>query len=145
MYYLDTSFIIASLTAGEVSSLQARKWLTEYSTADLVISRWVDAEVSSASSIKVRTGALTISQRADMLQQWHCFRDDSTLMAEVVAEDFQVAGKFALQHELSLRASDALHISVALRQRCTLATFDTRMAEAAVLLGVPVADTNIAV
>ena len=75
MNYLDASVVVALLTP-EVGSDRAEAWLQ--ATEDKpCISPWVNSEVSSALSIKVRTNALSLETRAIALADWHRLRDAS--------------------------------------------------------------------
>jgi uncharacterized protein len=137
MHYLDTSFIVSAMMPDEAVSEASRDWLETHSEG-LVISHWVITEVASALSMKVRTGQLTIEQRADVQQTWRNFQETSLALLEIRLEDFQIAARFAERHELNLRASDALHIAVAHYMGYTLVTLDRRMADAAVACGMVV-------
>lgn len=139
MHYLDTSFIVAALVPEEVSSPQARDWLRRGGGTALAISNWVVTEVSSALSIKVRTGELTVEQRADVLTEWQRMRDGSLSILQVEESAFGIAARFAARHDLGLRAGDALHLAIASAAGCTLVTLDKSMAKAAPELGVPLA------
>jgi uncharacterized protein len=137
MHYLDTSFIISSMMPDEAASEDSRAWLDIYGER-LVISHWVVAEVASALSMKVRIGALTTEQRADVKETWKNFLDTSLSLIEIRSEHFHTAARFAERHDLNLRASDALHIAVACAAGATLVTLDKRMADSAVACGVVV-------
>lgn len=137
MHYLDTSFIISAMMPDEVASEASRSWLEENGDT-LVISHWVITEVASALSMKVRTGQLTIEQRADAQQTWQNFQETSLALVEMKLEEFQTAARFAERYELNLRASDALHIAIAYHMGYTLVTLDKHMALAAVACGVVV-------
>jgi predicted nucleic acid-binding protein len=135
MHYLDTSAIVASLTE-EVSTKRMRAWLEQPAKASMAISDWTLAEVPNALSLKVRTGALPIRERNEVLSFWRASLVATFARLSVTAADFELAGSFAERHELNLRASDDLHIAVAYASGCTLVTLDKRMAEAAVACGV---------
>jgi uncharacterized protein len=139
MYYLDTSFIVSSLTSQEVRSDDARDWLEMHGNQSLAVSEWAITEVSSALSLKIRTSQIDFAQRAAAMLRWRTFLADSLSVIRVETGDFETAALFAEYHELSLRAGDALHIAIAQRTGCTLVTLDQKMADAAVILGVPVA------
>jgi uncharacterized protein len=139
MFYLDSCFVVASLVDDEVYSNIARQWLRANAASDLAISPWVETEVASAASMKVRTKDLSLEKRAEFLLSWHRLRDTSLATVMIENGDFEIASSFASRHELSLRGSDALHIAIASRSHCTLVTLDQKMADAATILGVPVA------
>jgi predicted nucleic acid-binding protein len=108
MIYLDTSVVVALLTPEERSA-QALDWFGQ-SREPLISSDWLITETHSALGIKQRHHGLSSGARqaADLLQD----------------------------PGLGLRAGDALHLAVALHSRCThLASFDSRMQQAAVVLG----------
>lgn len=137
MDYLDTSVIVAALTP-ERATARIQAWLAEQEAGQLVISGWVSTEVSSALSIKIRTGALNLEQRADVLAAWHRLREASLLVETLSAAHFETAARFVERHDLGLRAGDALHLAVASASGHRLVTLDRQMAEAAPALGVPV-------
>ena len=137
MHYVDTSAIVAML-AYEQAGSQIRTALQGKEAEGLMISSWVVTEVSSALSLKIRTGELTVQTRAAALAQWQAIRESSFAELPVDAEAFYAAARYATRHELSLRAGDALHLAICAANGCTLVTLDERMAKAALELGVPV-------
>jgi uncharacterized protein len=139
MFYLDTSFIVSALSANEVDSEQSRDWLAANIESSMVVSDWVDTEVSSALSLKVRTGEMTLEQRADVLTEWNRFRDSSLSVIAVAREDFQKAAAFAQRHSLGLRAGDALHLALVQSIGGVLVTLDKKMALVAPEFGIVVA------
>ena len=138
MHYLDTSFIVSALAPDEIASKASRLWLRERAEDALMISHWVMTEVSSALSLKVRTGQLTLDQRTDVHQEWRAFRETSLGLIDIIQDDFLTAASYAERHALNLRAADALHLAIAKRTSCTLMTLDSRMADAARVVGVMV-------
>ena len=136
MRYLDTSFIVSALTPDEIASKASRLWLREHSEVGLMISHWVLTEVSSALSLKVRTGQLSLDQRTDVQNGWRAFRETSLGLIDIIQDDFLTAASFAERYALNLRAGDALHLAIARRTGCTLMTLDRRMADAAHEVGV---------
>lgn len=137
MIYVDTSAIVAALTR-EATTLRVQNWIELQPEGELSISPWVATEVSSALSIKTRTGALTIENRAEIMAIWAELQREIFVTIPIAANHFETAARFADQHELSLRAGDALHLAVASSAGYRLATLDTTMADAAPKLGVPV-------
>jgi predicted nucleic acid-binding protein len=138
IYYLDTSAAVAAHTR-EVATERVQAWLGDAAPGALRVSRWVLTEFSSALSLKVRTGALTLEQRARVLANWTHFVNDEITVMDVTPDAFDLAASYAGRHDLGLRAGDALHLAVASTQGLALVTLDERMAMAAPELGVPVA------
>ena len=133
--YLDTSVLVAALT-NEVSTLKVQQWLARQEPGSLSISRWVSTEFSSALSIKTRTAQITSKQRADVMAEFAQLKSDTLLVHEIEVHHFESAALLAGRHELSLRAGDALHLSIALNLGVTLATLDRILAGAALAVGV---------
>lgn len=69
---------------------------------------------------------------------WRQFRTDSLADIEVAPHHFEAAARMCDRPDLGLRAGDALHIAIAESGHLTLVTLDTRMADAALQLGIPV-------
>ncbi|MGK6355264.1 type II toxin-antitoxin system VapC family toxin [Sphingomonas sp. DT-207] len=137
MIYLDASLAVALLTPEEHSE-QADAWFARQPVGSLFISGWVVTEVSSALALKVRSNALTLDRRAAALAAWNVLREASFLTLAVEDEHFEKAAQIADRYDLGLRGGDALHLAIARDAGCRLATFDKRMANAALELGVPV-------
>lgn len=137
MIYPDTSIVIAALTP-DASTSRIQDWLAEQGAGMLVISDWVVTEVSSALAIKLRTKALDIEKRAEIMAVWHRMQIENLHSVPVLPIHFELAARFIDQLELSLRAGDALHLAVASTQGYHLATLDKVMAAAGPVFGVPV-------
>jgi predicted nucleic acid-binding protein len=88
-------------------------------------------------AIKLRTGQISLEQRAAALAMFNKLVAESFTVLGVTGGQFRAAAKFADQHALGLRAGDALHLAIASEHGATVHTLDQRLAEAGPALGVP--------
>jgi predicted nucleic acid-binding protein len=122
----------------ETATADAQAWLRRRAGDDLLISDWVVTEVSSALSLKLRTGAVDLPQRAAALAAFSQMSVETFTVLPVLASHFQAAAHFADRHDVGLRGADALHLAVCAAHGATLATLDRRLRDAALGLGVVV-------
>ena len=133
--YLDTSLLVAALTR-EADTERMQAWLSAQEPEMLAISEWVTTEFSSALSIKLRTGQIQASHRADALAMFQRLIAESFTVLPVSGLQFRTAARFADRSTLGLRAGDALHLAICADHGATLCTLDRRLREAGPELGV---------
>lgn len=135
MLYLDTSLLVAAYTH-ETGTERALAFLENRERERLAISGWVVSEFSAALSMKIRTGEIDEAYRAEASALFAQAAAESLEMISVTTTHFKAAAKFVEQHELGLRAADALHLAVAGDAGATICTLDKRLANAGKSLGV---------
>ena len=133
--YLDTSLLVAALT-NEAETARMQAWLAAQPPDELTISDWVVTEFSSALSIKLRTGQLQPTHRADALSMFTRLVAESFTLLSIGGQQFRTAARYADQYALGLRAGDALHLAVCADHGATLCTLDRRLGKAGAALGV---------
>ncbi|MCE3290313.1 MAG: twitching motility protein PilT [Caulobacter sp.] len=137
MFYLDTSLIV-SLITNEAHTPDARGWLSNHLTDELAISLWVTTEVSSALSMKLRTGQIDAAERGQAASAYAALVAGSLLNLPISTTAFTVAARYSDREDLGLRGPDALHLAIAAEHGAELCTMDRPLARAALALGLPV-------
>jgi predicted nucleic acid-binding protein len=127
--------MVAALT-NETRTSDAQAWLQAQPPGEIAISEWGITEFSSALSLKLRVGSITVDQRAAALASFRRLTDRSLRVLTVTSSMFRIAAGFADQQALVVRAGDALHLAAALENGSTLWTLDLRLANAGPGLGV---------
>lgn len=126
---------MASLT-NEVATGRVLAWLSAADPHDLMISDWVTTELSSALTIKVRSGQIDTVHQANALAEFNRLSRETFTVLPVDRVHFRMAALLASQHGLGLRAGDALHLALCGDRGLTLCTLDRRLSEAGSALGI---------
>lgn len=134
MFYCDTSLLVSILVT-EAHSAAARNWLGQQDFSALVISEWVSVEIVSALAKKQRMGDLSAVKRARIWAVWTDAFASRTVVADIEARDFRLAGTLVDSGRRGLRAADALHLAICERHGLALATLDRDLADAARAIG----------
>lgn len=113
-------------------------WPTAWAGGDLAISAWVATEFSAPLSIKFRTGTIDSQHRSVAPSAFTRLTATSLVMLPIDERTSRTAARFADQTHPGFRAGDALHRAIAANAGLTVATLDTRPAEAGAAVGVPV-------
>lgn len=135
--YADASVLVALFVP---DAFHERAWRFVRDARPIVlISDFAAAELASALARRVRTGEFSVVQvreAFDAFDGWARFRGPRL---ETTTSDVETAERFLRRLESNLRTPDALNLAIAQRYSAAIATFDTRMAEAAAALGLEVA------
>lgn len=135
MVYVDTSVWVAALCREPFTDL-AQGWLEKQAAGTLHASGWVQAEFSSALSMKQRSGQLDAAQAAEAMTLFSATIEHACRRVSIEEADFALAARLVADPAGGLRAGDALHLAMAARQGLALVTFDTLLAKAALRFGV---------
>ena len=133
LLYLDTSVLVSAFVEDDHSDWAAKLLIRN---PDVVVSRWAETEFSSALGLRVRSSAMSLSQRAKIETEFDGWRSGR---GECRIDDHDMMRcRRLLLDGVRLRTPDALHLSVVLRHGYALATLDSDLATAARLEGVEV-------
>jgi uncharacterized protein len=140
MIYLDTS-VVVPLVVAETTTSKALKWresLTAIQQRELALSAWTATEYTSAIGMKVRNRELSPSQGEAAIETFEDAVLGKVRVLDVAAPEFRVAEDLLRQFALGLRAGDALHLAIAVRNRASaVVCLDRALAKAGISLGLP--------
>jgi uncharacterized protein len=116
--YIDTSVWVAMI-AGELFAGKVKNKFEQMIAHELCLSDWVLTEFASALSLKRRRQELS---DADMERNHQSLEGIAATLTNlsITSVDYIKAASLCRDHASKLRASDALHLAVALRHKCTL-------------------------
>ena len=127
--YLDTSVLLAALTR-EAETERVLTWLGTQDPERLAISDWVITECSSALSVKLRSGQIEATHRANALAMFTTMCAETFTLLPISGLQFRTAARFADRHALGLRAGDSLHLAICADHGATLCTLDRQLRDA---------------
>jgi predicted nucleic acid-binding protein len=136
--YLDASVIVALLT-NDVLTPRADTYIRAC-TPRLIVSDFAGAEFASVIARRVRTREVTEHSARTAFAELDAWIIRNTERVETTTADVMAATRELRRLDLPLRTADALNIAIAQRVDATLMTFDEKMAAAARILGVRVAE-----
>lgn len=117
MVYVDTSALVA-LVANEPTAAALSRWLAGQADEPLCSADWCVPEVAGALAIKVRTGQFDSALADEAWEAFGAVCDEELTLVPMQAADFATAAQMCRIPQANLRAGDALHLAVALRQGC---------------------------
>jgi predicted nucleic acid-binding protein len=120
----------------ETASARTRAWVSEKRfSANFLISWWVETEIASALSKKVREGQIGIADRDRGMIAFKTRIGGSAEPVPVLQDHFRTAERLCLHEAAGLRAADALHLAISSANDAALCTCDKRLADAGPRLG----------
>lgn len=137
MIYFDAS-VLVSLLVADANTSRASAWYSNLK-ASVIVSDLASLEVSAVLSRDSRTGRLTRRAAEGALLDFDAMRASCERLSHG-APDFVLAERMVRDFSTKLAAADALHLASAKNAGAALATFDTRLAEAAKGQGVEVTE-----
>jgi predicted nucleic acid-binding protein len=135
--YLDACVIVPLFTA-DIHSPKAEAFFRD-NMSNLVVSDLAAAEFSATISRKFRMRLLTAADAIAAFANFDLWHERAMRKVGLVEDDLAAAQTFVRRLDLTLLTPDALHMAVCQRLGATLATFDAKMAQAAQMLGLPMA------
>ena len=133
MIYVDTSLLLP-VYVPEAQSEEANRILE--STFPIVISDLTVAEFHVGLARKVKLGELSVAQLDETRSLFESHMQEGLLRRIALRSSHsEVAGRLASTSSIMLRTLDALHLAVAAEVGSPIATFDTRLGDAARDLG----------
>lgn len=134
MFYVDTSVIITFLT-DEAGAPKVEAWFEKHYSSPFAVSDWTLTEISSALSLKHRTGQISAEKRQAALLESSLLLDKSLRLFPIKRMHFDMAATYCNDYQIGLRSGDALHLAVAMELTAEIVTLDKRFATAAQTLG----------
>jgi len=133
--YLDTSVLVSAFVEDDHSDAVAA-FLAD--APDVIISRWAEAEFSSALGVRCRARTLDDGQKREAETIFDGWQSGQTRLR--VDDHDLILCRRLIREGGQLRTPDALHLALVVRHGHALATLDQQLARAARSSGVMVID-----
>lgn len=128
--YFDTALLVAALVH-EPGTALAHGFLEQAVDRPWLISTWVETELASALAMQVRRRSIEAAECQVAWQRYQELREARLQVLDLESDDFHTAARLCLADAPPLRAGDALHLAVCLKQRLCLVSFDKALCAAA--------------
>lgn len=139
MLYFDTSFLVPMLIAEETSEKVEAFLVALSPEQELAVSQWTRVEFASVLSRLVRMQQLGRHEAMGCSIRFDVFLEQSFSILTPSLADYHCCWSFLTRFDNNLRAGDALHLAIAVNQKCEqLYTLDTGLLQAGELLDIPV-------
>jgi predicted nucleic acid-binding protein len=137
-FYLDAN-VLVSLFAVDAHTNKVDAWIDSDPGA-LFVSNFARVEFAAVVSRQVRVKAISDTAAREALADFDDWAREMTQPIEAEMRDMILAESLVRDFATKLAAADALHLALASNRGYRLATFDTRLASAAAMRGVRVAE-----
>jgi predicted nucleic acid-binding protein len=134
MLYVDSA-VLVSLHCEETTTASIRRWMTKQK-GPWFSSEWVVTECVSAFGLKVRRKELSSADATVAVDAIESLVADSFEFIPITPDHYSQARSWLREFQRPLRAADALHLAIALKAKCRLATYDDELLLAAKMLKV---------
>jgi len=138
LIYLDASVLVPLLVADSHTD-RASAWYSRVNET-VIVSDLANLEVSAVLSRDLRVGRLNRASVDAALLDFDALRAGCERLSHG-GDDFLLAERIVRDFSTKLAAADALHLASAKNAGAAMATLDARLAEAARMQGVEVAQT----
>jgi len=132
--YLDASLIVPIFVHDAFSDRALA--LLEQPSLRVVVSDFAAAEFASAMSRLVRMRLLSREEASSIFRDFDAWTEETAESLSIAPQDVSEAASHLRRVDSPLRTPDALHLAMARRAGAALATFDDRLGEIAVRLGI---------
>jgi uncharacterized protein len=135
--YLDASALVAMFTNDHWTERTVQ--FLQTGAGPVIVSDFAAAEFSAVIARQARINQITPEAARALFTSFDAWVLQTRRRERVRSTDVAVAESVLRRIEIAFRAPDAIHLAIAQRLDAMLMTFDSQMAAAARMLGIPVA------